>query len=102
MLKENLELKKELRFKDGKFRIAMFSDLHGGKKYDKRLKRDFDAMVAHLKPDLVLFSGDMFDIRANLKTEAEVRTFLDEITEVLEKNNIPWADAFGNHEKSHR
>ena len=98
MLKENLELKKELRFKDGKFKIAMFSDLHGCKESDKRLKRDLDAMIEYLKPDLVLFSGDMFHTRANLKTEEDVRTFLTYITEILETNNIPWADAFGNHE----
>ncbi len=98
MLKENLELKKELRFKDGKFKIAMFSDLHGGKVYDKRMKRDLNAMIETLKPDLVLFSGDMFDIDAELRTESEVRTFLTDITEILETNNIPWADAFGNHE----
>ncbi len=98
MLKENLELKKELRFKDGKFKIAMFSDLHGCKDSDKRMKRDLDAMIEYLKPDLVLFSGDMFHTRANLKTEEDVRTFLSYITETLETNNIPWADAFGNHE----
>lgn len=98
MLQENLSLKKELRFKDGKFKIALFSDLHGGKTYDPRLKRDLNAMVEALKPDLVLFSGDMIHTRANLKTEADVREYLDDITEILETNNIPWADAFGNHE----
>lgn len=99
MLEENLRLKKDLRFKDGKFKIALFSDLHGGKKYDKRLKRDFDSMVESLKPDLVLFSGDVFDIEAELRTEKEVRSFLDEIMEILEKNNIPWANVYGNHER---
>lgn len=99
MLQDNLYLKKELRFQDGKFKIAMFSDMHGGKVYNKNLKRDFDAMVAALKPDLVLFSGDVFDIVADLRTEAEVRAFLDEIMEVLETNNIPWANVYGNHER---
>ncbi|MBE6731672.1 MAG: hypothetical protein E7564_08285 [Ruminococcaceae bacterium] len=99
MLSENLYLKKELRFKDGKFKIAMISDLHGGKKYNPKLKRDLNAMLEYLKPDLVLFSGDMFDIRANLKTEEEVRTFLTDITEYLETNNIPWANVYGNHER---
>lgn len=99
MLSENLYLKKELRFKDGKFKIAMISDLHGGKKYNPKLKRDLDSMLEYLKPDLVLFSGDMFDIRANLRTEEEVRKFLDEITEYLEVNNIPWANVYGNHER---
>ncbi len=99
MLNENLYLKKELRFKDGKFKIALFSDIHGGKVYDKRLKRDFDAMIQNLDPDLVLFSGDVFDLDAELRTEEEIRTFLDEFTEVLEKNNIPWANVYGNHER---
>lgn len=73
--------------------------MHGGKNYDKRLKRDFDSMIVSLKPDLVLFCGDMFDIDAELKTEFEIRTFLDDITEILEKNNIPWAHVYGNHER---
>ncbi len=95
----NLETKKELRFRDGKFKIALFSDLHGGKVYNKKLKRDFDAMVEYIKPDLVLFSGDVFDIDAELRTEEEIRAFLDEIMEILEKNNIPWANVYGNHER---
>ena len=98
-LENNLKLKKELRFRDGKFKIALFSDIHGKKILNPKLKRDFDAMVEHIEPDLVLFSGDMFDLRAKLKTEADVREFLDRFLEILEYKNIPWANVYGNHER---
>lgn len=98
-LEKNLELKHELRFKNGKFKIALFSDVHGKKNFNKKLKRDFDAMVEKIKPDLVLFSGDMFDLRADLHEEKDVYAFLDEFTQILEENKIPWANVYGNHER---
>ena len=58
-LSENLELKKELRFReDGTFRILMLSDMQETLEYDERSLRDMDKLVEREKPDLVLLGGD--------------------------------------------
>ncbi|MDD2269558.1 MAG: metallophosphoesterase family protein [Eubacteriales bacterium] len=96
MLKENLYTKKPLTFNsDGKFRIMLFSDLHGVPNHDPRLKRGITAMVEAEKPDLVFFNGDQM---YGLETHEQVQNYLEDVTEVLEKNNIPWAHVYGNHD----
>ncbi len=97
MLNELLKTKKELRFKNGKLKIAMFSDLHGVKDYNPVTKRNLDAAVEAIKPDIVLFAGDMI-VGKGFNTLEELKQYLTEITEVLEKNNIPWAHVYGNHD----
>ena len=96
MLNDNIKTKKPLRFKqDGNFRIMLFSDLHGIPNYDPRIKRSITAMVKAEKPDLVFFNGDNM---YGLETHEQVRTYLTDITEYLETNNIPWAHVYGNHD----
>ena len=99
MINELLKTKKELRFKNGKLKIAMFSDLHGCTNYDPKLKRNLDAAIEKIKPDIVLLGGDIIGGNDGCATLDELRTYLSEITEVLEKNNIPWAHVYGNHDR---
>ena len=82
-LKEALHTKHPLRFgKDGKFRILMVSDIHGGVGYDEmRTVRAFQALVDHTKPNLVLLGGDIAGPGTiHVSNEAELRQLLDGIT----------------------
>ncbi len=91
------KMKKELRFRDGKFRILCFSDSHGIKDFDKRVVRDIDAIVKNTSPDLVLFLGDNV-WRDGAENEDTLRSFMTAVTEPLTKRGIPWAHVFGNHD----
>ncbi|OGO91043.1 MAG: hypothetical protein A2Y17_11840 [Clostridiales bacterium GWF2_38_85] len=96
MLSENLYLKRPLVFRaDGSFKIMLFSDLHGVPNHDPRLKRGITEMVKAQKPDLVFLNGDQM---YGLETVEQVKNYLTDITEVLEKNQIPWAHVYGNHD----
>ncbi len=97
MLEENLYTRKPLRFKDGKFRILIFSDTHGIKNYDTRITRDIDAIIDGTSPSIVLFNGDQVwgDGAENADS---LRAFLKAITGPAEKRGIPWAHVFGNHD----
>ena len=94
---ELFSTKKELRCKDGKFRILCVSDFHGVKNFDRRLTRDLDALVESTKPDLVLLLGDTV-WRDAAESEQSVRDFLTEVTKPMEDRNIPWAHVFGGHD----
>ena len=100
-LKEALHTKHPLRFgKDGKFRILMVSDIHGGVGYDEmRTVRAFQALVDHTKPNLVLLGGDIAGPGTiHVSNEAELRQLLDGITAPMEQAGIPWAHVYGNHD----
>lgn len=101
-MQSNLYTKKELRFKNGKFRILCISDLHGIVNYDRRLTRDIGLILDATKPDLLMLLGDVADHDA-LDSEENLRCYLDDINEVIEKRRIPWAHTFGNHDsEEHR
>ena len=88
---------RELRFRDGKFRILCFSDSHGRKDFDRRVVRDIEAITEGTKPDLVLFLGDNV-WRDGAEGEDTVRAFMTAVTKPLADRNIPWAHVFGNHD----
>ena len=96
MLSENLFLKHELRFHDGKFRILLFSDSQDGTHYDRRTPAAIDAIVEREKPDLVLLDGDNVTY---CDTVDEFRATLSAFVEPMEKRQIPWAHVFGNHDE---
>lgn len=88
---------KELRFRNGKFRILCFSDAHGVYDFDKRVVRDIDAITENTKPDLVLFLGDNV-WRDGAENAQTLRHFMSAIVKPLNERNIPWAHVFGNHD----
>ncbi len=90
-------MKKELRFKNGKFRVLCFSDSHGIKDFDKRIVRDIDAIAEGTKPDLVLFLGDNVWCDG-AENEETLRSFMTAVTKPLTERGIPWAHVFGNHD----
>ena len=60
-LQEALYTKHPLKFdENGKFRILMISDIHGGVGYNaKQTIQAIQALVDEAKPDLVLLGGDI-------------------------------------------
>ena len=101
-VKELLESKKELKFKDGKFKIMMMSDLHGGVDCSKQISVAIDAMVESEKPDFVFFCGDTAGPgKIHVENEKELRDMLDDYMAPMEKINIPWAHVFGYNDYNH-
>lgn len=96
-LENNLYTKKELRFKNGKFKILCISDLHGIVNFDTRILRDLDAILESVKPDLLLVLGDIVWKDA-LESPENMRAFVRPVFDVAERKNIPWAHVFGNHD----
>ncbi|MBE6732277.1 MAG: hypothetical protein E7564_11375 [Ruminococcaceae bacterium] len=101
LLKDALYTKKPLKFgENGKFKILMISDIHGGKGYAADLTvRDIDAIVETEKPDLVIMGGDIAGPGyIHVETEEDLRNLLDGVASPMEKRNIPWAHVYGNHD----
>lgn len=96
-LEENLYTKKELRFKNGRFKILCISDLHGVVNFDRRILRDLGALLDYTKPDLLMILGDMVWKDA-MESKENMRAFMRPVAEVIESRNIPWAHVFGNHD----
>lgn len=97
-LKDNLYTKIKLKFnQDGKFKILMLSDIQETIDYDKRTLDAMNRIIEYTKPDLVVWGGDNCDGRV-LKTEEELKTYLNIFSEPMEKRNIPWMHVFGNHD----
>ena len=88
---------RQLKFRDGKFRILCFSDSHGIKDFDTRVVRDIEAITEGTKPDLVLFLGDNV-WRDGAENEDTLRAFMTAVTKPLTDRGIPWAHVFGNHD----
>ena len=100
-LEMNLYTKRPLRFgEDGKFRILMVSDIHGGVGYDEmRTVRAMQALVDHAKPHLVLLGGDIAGPGTiHVSNESELRELLDGLVAPMEQAGIPWAHVYGNHD----
>ena len=100
-LEKNLYTKQPLRFgEDGKFRILMVSDIHGGVGYDElRTVRAMQALVDHTKPHLVLLGGDIAGPGSiHVSNREELRQLLDGLVAPMEQAGIPWAHVYGNHD----
>ena len=85
--------KHELRFHDGKFKIAQLTDIHYSAT-DKRCVHNADTIVAVLereRPDLVIMTGDVVTGRP----AAEGWKY---IMDMMAKVNIPYAVTMGNHD----
>lgn len=97
-LKNNLLLKRELRFDaNGKLKILMLSDIQETLDYDRRTLTSIDKLIETQKPNLVVLGGDNCDGTV-LKTEDELRRYLDIFSEPMESRRIPWVHVFGNHD----
>lgn len=100
-LQENLYTKCPLRFdENGKFRILMVSDIHGGVGYAREeTMRAMQALVDEAKPQLVIMCGDIAGPgMIHIETEEQLHSLLDDLSAPMEKAGIPWAHVFGNHD----
>ncbi|MBE6998954.1 MAG: hypothetical protein E7428_02070 [Ruminococcaceae bacterium] len=96
-----LTTKQPLRFReDGRFKILMVSDIHGGVGYAaKKTIAALDALVHEATPDLVLLGGDIAGPGVvHISTAEELRHMLDGLTAPMERAGIPWAHVYGNHD----
>lgn len=96
-LQRNIDIRRPLVFRDGKFRILCVSDMHGVGDYDTRIIRDFNALLDYSEPDFVFALGDMVwrDCSENIDA---MKSFCDDFFGVLEERKIPWSYTFGNHD----
>lgn len=97
-LQKNLTLKHELKFDtNGQFKILMMSDIQETLNYDLRTLENMNKLIEKVNPNLVILGGDNCDGTV-LKTEDELRKYLDIFSTPMEKRKIPWAHVFGNHD----
>lgn len=92
-----------LKFKDGKFKIMLVGDLHesyksgddDAKKKTSDMAKLLKKAVGELKPDLVIYLGDM----GKADTDDKMRSVISRITAPVASKDIPIAVVFGNHDR---
>lgn len=100
IIDELLNLKHELRVDaNGDFKIVVFSDVQcNTPDLNTETLNNIKLIVEREDPDLVLFAGDnSFDI----KSEADMRTYITNMVSYIESKKIPWAHVYGNHDDEH-
>ena len=95
-----METKLPLRCRaDGKFRLLVLSDLHGGVGCSEQMFTGIEETVAAVKPDLVLLNGDTAGPgRIHVETPEQLGALLDRAAAPMESRGIPWCHVFGNHD----
>ncbi|TNJ57739.1 metallophosphoesterase [Paenibacillus hemerocallicola] len=95
---------RKLKFReDGTFTIAQFTDIHwiDGSDADMRSRALMDKVILEERPDLVVYTGDVIYTG---KVGEGKRPCLDpagafrDAVSSAERNGIPWAVVFGNHD----
>lgn len=98
MLNDLIKTKKELRFKNGKFKIVLFTDIHGKMTFDRRTVKCLEVITEKFKPDLILLGGDNVCGDDCLPTEQLFRNSFNDVANIFESRKIPWAHVYGNHD----
>ena len=90
---EEVSVKKpEVRFKDGKLKIAQFTDVHwDNRESDKRIPEIIGAVVAAENPDIIVFTGDVV-------TGGPVVGNWNKFVDFMKGIGIPYAVVMGNHD----
>lgn len=96
MLSYFLDTKKKLSFKDGNFRVLIFTDIHAERRIDPRTLMFLESAVDHVKPDLVLWDGDNV---VDSPDEESFKAVVTKLAEPMEKRGIPWSHVYGNHDE---
>lgn len=87
---------KQLKFRNGKFKIVQFTDIHwiyNDPRSDIAGERMAEVLDAE-KPDLVVFTGDVIFAKP-------ARNALDKALEPTTMRGIPYAVTWGNHDDEH-
>ncbi|HBN83322.1 MAG TPA: hypothetical protein DDZ89_05705 [Clostridiales bacterium] len=96
MLSYYLDSKKKLEFKNGSFRVLIFTDMHAKRRIDPRTLAFLEATVKREQPDLVLWDGDNV---VDGPDEESFKSIVSALAEPMERRGIPWAQVFGNHDE---
>ena len=97
-----MNLREDIRFKNGKFKILQISDLQDTKATDVDTLRFVDAALNQLKPDLIVFTGDQLDVAGFWyigNNENNVRRAIKSLFSSVERSGIPFLLTFGNHDR---
>lgn len=94
----------KLQFRNNRFKIALFADLHFGEAasedwgpiQDLNSQRVMSYVLDAEKPDLVIFLGDI--LTANNMACPNASKYWSQAISETAKRNIPWASVFGNHD----
>ena len=103
-LKEALYTKVPLRFsEDGKYKILMVSDIHGGKGFAaKKTVAALQALIDVHKPNLVLLGGDVAGPGyIHIENQEQLKEMLDLLSAPMDNSGIPWAHVYGNHDDNY-
>lgn len=89
-----------LRFgSDRTFTIVQFTDTQDDQDMDPRTVRLIEAVLDHVGPDLVVFTGD--NLRSGPQTPQDVWDAIHHFARPVDSRGIPWLMAFGNHDEDH-
>ena len=87
---------------NGKFKVLVLSDAHAGVGFSAQLAPAVGALIAHDRPDLVIFNGDTAGCGpVHVETADQLRAVLTALTAPIEAAGIPWAHTFGNHDDNY-
>lgn len=92
-----------LRFKDGKFKIAQFTDMHYGEDeftpwgpiQDQHSDHVMHSVLGAESPDFVLFTGDVL---TGNNIDSNATAYWDYVVTPCLMTSTPWAHLFGNHD----
>ena len=96
----------KFRFKDDKFKILLFGDIHEHYDYKtnprfKDMNKFMNAALDELKPDLCVLLGDNCNTNKIAEAPEEFKDVMYHVVEPMLTRNIPVAAVLGNHEHDH-
>lgn len=90
---EQVEIRTEKQLPDEGVRVVQFSDTHLGEDFSLAQLRRTVKKINTLKPDIVLFTGDLVDRMAGFEERDAIAPILDQITAPIGKFAV-----WGNHD----
>ena len=96
----------KLKFKNDKFRILLFGDIHEHYDYKtnprfKDMNKFMNAALDELKPDLCVLLGDNCNTNKIAEAPEEFKDVMYHVVEPMLTRKIPVAAVLGNHEHDH-
>lgn len=96
----------KFKFKDDKFRILLFGDIHEHYDYKtnprfKDMNKFMNAALDELKPDLCVLLGDNCNTNKIAEAPEEFKDVMYHVVEPMLTRSIPVAAVLGNHEHDH-
>ena len=92
---------KQLKFKDGKFKIMQIADIQENYHLNPDTIKLIELALDEEKPDLVVLTGDQIQGYSTCylkEPEMKVKHVIDAFLAPIKERNIPFAVTFGNHD----